>query len=90
MPQIVVAPHLCHQFAIPAECEAKGTTLAEVVDDLNRQFPGVAHYLRDDQGSLRRHVNLFINGGWIADRQRLSDTVAPGDQIHILQALSGG
>jgi molybdopterin synthase sulfur carrier subunit len=90
VPHVVVAPHLCHQFAIPAECEAAGATLADLVADLDRQYPGVRHYLLDDQGRLRQHVNLFVNSAWIVDRQRLSDAVAPGDQVHILQALSGG
>ena len=90
MPKVVVAPHLCHQFAIPTECEAHGATLAEVVADLQRQYPGIAHYLLDDQGRLRQHVNLFVNSVWITDRLRLSDPGEPGDQVHILQALSGG
>jgi molybdopterin synthase sulfur carrier subunit len=90
VPQVVVAPHLCHQFAIPPQCEAKGKTLAEVVSDLDQQYPGVRRYLLDDQGGLRQHVNLFVNSAWITDRRELSDPVKPSDQIHIFQALSGG
>lgn len=90
MPRVVIAPHLCHQFSIPAECEANGATLAEIVADLDRQYPGVRGYLLDDQGALRQHVNLFVNSAWIADRKGLSDPVTSGDQVHIFQALSGG
>lgn len=90
MPTVIVAQHLCNQFHLPAECAVVGITLAEVVADLDRQYPGVRRYLLDDQGALRAHVNLFIGDAWIEDRQALSDRVADGDSVYVMQALSGG
>lgn len=90
MPTVAIAPHLCHQFNVPTYCRAQGVTLGEVVADLDRQFPGIARYLLDDQGTLRKHVNLFVNDSLIQDRETLSDPVAPDDRIHVFQALSGG
>ncbi|WP_442482607.1 MoaD/ThiS family protein [Aeoliella sp. SH292] len=90
MPKIVIAQHLTNQFAVPGECEAAGSTLAEVVHDLDRQYPGIRRYLLDDQGSLRQHVNLFIDNDWASDRRGLSDAVKPSSTIFVMQALSGG
>ena len=47
-------------------------------------------YILDDQGRLRRHVNVFVGGQMVADRLALSDPVGPRDEIYVLQALSGG
>jgi sulfur-carrier protein len=44
----------------------------------------------DDQGAVRRHVNVFINGQPVRDRDRLTDPVAPRDEIYVFQALTGG
>lgn len=90
MPTVVIAQHLSNQFAVPSECSVAGTTLAEVVDDLDRQYPGIRRYLLNDQGSLRQHVNLFIGNEWASDRDRLADRVEPTSTIYVMQALSGG
>ena len=82
--------HLTNQFSVPPTCEASGATVAEVVADLERQYPGLAAYLVDEQGAVRKHVKLFIAGQWIADRERLSDLIQPSDEILVVQALSGG
>jgi hypothetical protein len=44
----------------------------------------------DEQGSLRKHVNIFIDGKMINDRNKLSDPFTTGSEIYIMQALSGG
>lgn len=71
-----------------SEAHAEGATVREVLD---RVFAGDAllrSYVLDDQGRLRRHVNVFVDGAMVADRARLSDPA--GAEIHVLQALSGG
>jgi sulfur carrier protein ThiS len=47
-------------------------------------------YVLDDQGALRRHVVVYINGRPVNDRARLTDPVGPRDEIYVFQALSGG
>jgi sulfur-carrier protein len=47
-------------------------------------------YILDDQGRLRRHVMIFIDGQMIGDRLGLSDAVKPGSEVYVMQALSGG
>jgi hypothetical protein len=52
--------------------------------------PGFAFYICDERGSLRQHVNIFVEDELIADRARLTDVVKPDSKVYILQALSGG
>ncbi len=47
-------------------------------------------YVLDDQGELRRHMAIFVDGQLIADRRNLTDTVTENSVIDVLQALSGG
>lgn len=69
---------------------AAGHTVAEVVADLDRQYPGLGDYIIDERGRLRKHVNIFVGEELIEDRLTLSDPVAGNDQLYIYQALSGG
>ena len=66
------------------------STVAEVIEAIDRIAPGLAFYICDERGRLRRHVNVFVDGEMIADRGRLSDRVGPDAQVMIMQALSGG
>ncbi|GJM28362.1 MAG: molybdopterin synthase sulfur carrier subunit [Cyclobacteriaceae bacterium] len=66
------------------------SNIAELVQGLDKLYPGLKDYLVDEQGRLRQHVNIFNNGKLIKDKQKLSDTVADGDEVFIMQALSGG
>lgn len=47
-------------------------------------------YVLDEQGALRKHMAVFINGKPTADREKLTDAVAPDSTIDVMQALSGG
>ena len=47
-------------------------------------------YVLDDQGALRRHVAIYVNGRLVNDRIGLTDPVGPRDEIYVFQALSGG
>ena len=69
---------------------AKGRTLAEILDEMEARYPGVCSYILDEQGSLRQHVNIFIDGILISDRVALSDPFSENSEIYIIQALSGG
>jgi molybdopterin converting factor small subunit len=90
MPLVRCTPHLCKFFPTLEEGEVPGATVREVIDALERRHPGIASYLVDETGRLRRHVNVFVGDEPIVDRERLSDALAPGDKVFILQALSGG
>ena len=89
MATIRFTSHLVRHRAAPAVV-AEGGTVAEVLarglagDDLLRS------YVLDEQGRVRKHVNIYLDGSLIRDRLRLSDPVGPGSEIYVLQALSGG
>lgn len=87
-----LTPHLFSFFpqlkGKPIEVEA--ATVREAVRALEGLAPGIGFYICDERGCLRTHVNIFVDKELIRDRRGLSDAVAPGSQVHILQALSGG
>ena len=70
-----------------ATVEAQGTTVAEVLADLDRQFPGLRFRVVDEQGRLRRHMKVFVNEDVVRD---LSTPLGPADEVTLMQALSGG
>lgn len=69
---------------------AQGETVRDVMEGVFAGNPPLRSYLLDDQGRLRKHVNIFVNDAMIADRNRLSDPVTDDDRIFVFQALSGG
>ena len=69
---------------------APGQTVREVLDAVFAGNPRARGYVLDDQGALRKHMVIFIDGGTIRDRQTLSDTVAEDAELYVMQALSGG
>ncbi|MBI5090500.1 MAG: MoaD/ThiS family protein [Actinobacteria bacterium] len=70
-----------------ANVTADGATLAEVLADLDRQFPGIAFRVADEQGQLRQHMVIWLNDERCRDLGTRIDGV---DEVVIMQALSGG
>jgi molybdopterin converting factor small subunit len=81
--------HLHRHVDCPTETVA-GSTVGAALEAYFAKHPKVRSYVLDDQGGLRRHVVIFVGGQQASDRQKLSDGVADGDEIHVMQALSGG
>ena len=90
MARVTFTRHLQRFFPDLGDVEVEATTAAELVAALDARWPGLAGYLVDDTGALRKHVNLFVAGERVRDRDRLSDPVGPSDEVHVIQALSGG
>jgi hypothetical protein len=90
MPRLVVTRLLQTFFPDLKDGEIPGTTVREVIDELERRHRGIASYIIDDTGRLRRHVNIFVGEEPIHDRMKLGDAVRPEDEVLIFQALSGG
>jgi len=91
MPNIRFTTHLQRFFPeLKQGVQVEGATVAEVVAALERTYPGMADYIVDERGSLRQHVNIFVDENLILDRQALTDTVNERTQVFIFQALSGG
>jgi molybdopterin converting factor small subunit len=66
---------------------AEGRTVAEIMVDLDRRFPGIRFRMIDEQDAVRPHMRIFVNKEQIDD---LNVALAERDEVHILQALSGG
>jgi sulfur-carrier protein len=69
------------------EVAATGATLAEVMTDLDRQFPGIRFRMIDEQDHLRPHMRVFVGQQELHD---LATLLNDADTLHIIQALSGG
>jgi sulfur-carrier protein len=91
MPKVSFTRHLQTFFPkLKMGEEVPGATVREVIAELEKRYPGFRLYVCDETGKVRRHVNLFLGQDPICDRDTLSDAVAQGDELYILQALSGG
>ena len=92
MAKVELTRHLHTFFPQLAEKElvVEASTVAEVVQALERLAPGFAFYICDERGRLRTHVNIFVGQERLADRHKLSDRVEPDSRVYIMQALSGG
>ena len=66
---------------------ATGTTIDEVLVDLDRQYPGIRFRVVDEQNRLRQHMKVFVNQELVRD---LNTRVDPHDELTLMQALSGG
>ena len=90
MPTIKFTYALKRFFPKLKDTPAVGKTLAEIFKEIETNYPGLRSYVLDERGSLRRHVNIFIDGKMINDRNKLTDAFSAGSEIYIMQALSGG
>ena len=72
------------------EVEAKGANIAEIIADLEKNYPGIRERLTDGEGNLRRFVNIYINGEDIRFLQDKNTAVKDGDEISIVPAIAGG
>ena len=89
MPRVVFTPNIQRHVACP-EAQADGASVREVFDAVFAVNTAARGYVLDDQGALRRHMAIFIDGQLIKDRTKLSDSVTPLSQVYVFQALSGG
>jgi sulfur carrier protein ThiS len=92
MARVELTRHLFTFFPALADKDlvVQGSTVAEVLREIESIAPGFTFYVCDERGRLRMHVNIFVDDERVADRQRLSDRVEAGSRVLIMQALSGG
>jgi hypothetical protein len=90
MAHVTFTPHLQRFFPTLAACDIDAPTVRDVIDELERRYPGFASYVVDETGRLRRHVNIFVGQEPIFDRETLRDALEAATPVFIVQALSGG
>ena len=83
----VLVPSALRSYTDRGETEASGPTLAGVLADLERQYPGIRFRMIDEQDAIRRHIRIFVNQQQARD---LSAALAANDEVVIVGALSGG
>jgi hypothetical protein len=89
MPNVAFTENLQRHVSCPP-VEVAGSTLREVLDNVFADNPRLRGYVLDEQGTLRKHMVIFIDGRQVTDRSALSDAVAPTSEVYVMQALSGG
>lgn len=83
----VLIPSALRSYTGSLWAEAEGATLGELLLDLDRRHPGIRFRMVDEQDALRPHMRVFVNGRAVKD---LGLVIAAGDEVAIVQALSGG
>ena len=89
MPTIHLTRHL-RNVAPTAPVEVDGGTLGAALDAYFSAVPKARSYVLDDQGRLRRHVAVFVDGELLMDKSNLKLPVTARTEIYVMQALSGG
>jgi len=89
MPRVTFTPNLRQHLDAPPR-EVDGETVREALDGVFDRNPRLRGYVLDDQGRLRKHVVVFVNGEIVQDRLGLSDPLEPTAELFVMQALSGG
>ena len=83
----VLIPSPLRSYTRDREVEAAGATIAELLADLERRYPGLRFRMIDEQDGMRPHIRFFVNGDQVFD---LGRSLQPHDEVFIVQALSGG
>ncbi len=89
MAKLQFTPNLRRHLGL-SDVTVPGDTLRSVLDgafELNARLRG---YILDDQGALRKHVSVFVDGRRISNHSDLSDPADEASEVYVMQALSGG
>jgi len=90
MPKVQFTKALNRFFNNLQAVEVEASNIKNLVNEVEKKFPGMSDYILENNGALRKHVNIFIGENMIKDRIQLSDKIQTNDEIYIMQALSGG
>jgi len=85
--KVVVPSPLASYTGNRREVQAEGRTLALLLSDLDRRYPGIRFRMVDEQEAIRTHIKIFVNR---EQARTLNRALAPGDEVLIVAALSGG
>jgi len=83
----VLIPGALRSYTERADVEVGGATLGAALAELEARYPGIRFRIVDEQDRIRRHIRIFVNG---EQAHELARALAPGDELVIVQALSGG
>jgi len=83
----VLIPSPLRPYTQASEVEASGTTLSELLAELDRRYPGLRFRIIDEQDRMRVHMRFFVNGEQVFN---IAHPLLSTDEVQIVQALSGG
>lgn len=89
MPTVRFTQNIQRHISCPTR-QVAGRTVRDVLASYFGEHQQARGYVLDDQGRLRQHMAIFIDGSQINDREALSDPVSPDAVVDLVQALSGG
>jgi molybdopterin converting factor small subunit len=89
MPRVVFTSNLQRHVNCPETQVAAGTVRTALAQVFAAQ-PQARGYVLDEQGHLRKHVVIFVDGQRVRDRERLDDPVRDASEVYVMQALTGG
>jgi molybdopterin synthase sulfur carrier subunit len=90
MPTVFIPSSLRRYTAGQSKAQVSGDTINEILENLERQYPGVKSRLCDDSGQIKRYVNVFVNDEEIRALQGADTAVADKDEVSIVPAMAGG
>jgi len=73
-----------------AEVKASGTTIKELIEDLEKNFPGIKERVCDETGKIRRFINIYVNEEDVRFLQQDETPLEDGDEVSIIPAIAGG
>ena len=85
--------HFTQNLARHTDCptaELPASTVAELLERYFERWPAVRGFVLDDQGEVRKHVKVLVDGRNLRDRRGLTDTLDAASEVYVFQALSGG
>lgn len=89
MPRVSFTQNLQRHLDVPT-LEVDGATVRAALEAVFGEHPRARSYVLDDQGRLRKHVIVFVDGEQVQDRDGLGDAVERDSEVFVMQALSGG
>lgn len=90
MPTVKFTSNLKRFYPDLAPLEVQGETVADILPEIEARYAGLKDYIVDENGRLRKHVNIFIGNDMVKDRLTLKDELTGKDELYVMQALSGG
>ncbi len=81
---------LAHEFGAPAHHITTAENLNALLQELDRQYPGMANWIAEVNGSVRQHLSVFVDGRRLEPTAALTTSLAHAQEVWILRAVSGG
>jgi MoaD family protein len=90
MPTLTLPALMKYYVDDHSEVQVTGSTVYQAINDLTSQYPAIKPHILDNQGGLRRHVNLFVNKENIKNLNGLDTSIEETDLIILMPSITGG